>query len=320
MVQVGPDLQEFYLYKELACYYSGYFAKLFDREPGAGSFAETESRKTKLDDVAVPSFEFFFQWLEIQRFSKTRQAKWEDLADLYILADRLDAPCLRNAIINEIHSLHCVKFERVMARKIDKLASRPYNEKLAEWIREGLESLSPTPMEIHGHVSGQLPVQSKLVQYLIDGFTYSTMLLTKFGKEAEALQAVPEDMLFAILLRTADMLRQGFCANILGSSISDGLTADHKPDIPKNTLIDLILIQVSIIKARDGPNCLQPRIIEKHNLCSYHDHKNDKEQEACAEKFRKLRTGPVWSDISRFRDGSSGGKKRKLDIEQGRDA
>jgi hypothetical protein len=314
-VQVGPDLQEFYLYKELACYYSGYFAKLFDREPGAGSFAETESRKTKLDDVAVPSFEFFFQWLEIQRFSRTRQAKWEDLADLYILADRLDAPRLRNAIIDEIHSLRCVKFERAMARKIDKLASRSYNEKLAEWTGEGFESLSPTPMEIHGYVSSQLPVQSKLVQYLIDGFTYSTMLLTKFGKEAEALQAIPEDMLFAILLRTADMLRQGFCANILGSSISDGLTADHKPDIPKNTLIDLILIQVSIIKARDGLNCLRPRIIEKHNLCSYHDHKNDKEQEACAEEFRKVRTGMVWSDIRRVRDGNSGGKKRKLDIE-----
>lgn len=61
-------------------------------------------------------------------------------------------------------------------------------------------------MEIHGRVSSQLLVQSKLVQYLIDGFTYSTMLLTKFGKEAEALQAVPEDILFASL-RTADMLR-----------------------------------------------------------------------------------------------------------------
>lgn len=179
--------------------------------------------------------------------------------------------------------------------------------------------MSPTPMEIHGHVSSQLPVQSKLVQYLIDGFTYSTMLLTKFGKEAEALQAIPEDMLFAILLRTADMLRQVFCTNILGSSISDGFAADHKPDIPKNTLIDLILIQISIIKARDGPNCLRARIIEKHNLCSYHDHNNDKEQKACAEEFRKVRTGMVWSDIRRVRDGSIGGKRRKLDIEQGGD-
>lgn len=42
-------------------------------------------------------------------------------------------------------------------------------------------------MEIHDQVSSQLLVQSKLVQYLIDGFTHSTMLLTKFGKEAEAL-------------------------------------------------------------------------------------------------------------------------------------
>jgi len=319
-VQVGPELQEFYLYKELACYYSSYFTKLFDREPSAGSFAETESRKTKLDDVAVPSFELFFQWLESQRFDETGQGKWEDLADLYILADRLDAPCLRNAIVNEIHSWRCVKFERVVARKIDKLASQPHNEKLSGWFGEGFVSFSPTPMKIHGHASSQLPVQSKLVQYLIDGFTCSTMLLTKFSKKAEALQVIPEDMLFAILLRTTNMLRQVFCTNILGSFISDSFTADHKPDMRKSTLIDLILIQVSTIKARDGPNCLRARVIEKHNLCSYHDHRNDKEQEACAEEFRKARTGLVWSDIRRVRDGSNGSKKRNLDIEQGEDA
>lgn len=162
-MQVGPDLQEFHLYKELACYYSSYFTRLFDRVLSAGSFAETESRKTKLDDVAVPSFELFFQWLESQRFDETGQAKWEDLADLYILADRLDALRLRNAIINEIHSRRCVKLERVMARKMDKLASQTHNGKLLGWFGEGFESLSPTPMEIHGHVSGQLPVQSKLV-------------------------------------------------------------------------------------------------------------------------------------------------------------
>ena len=39
------------------------------------------------------------------------------------------------------------------------------------------------------------------------------MLLTKFGREAGALQVVPEDILFAIL-RTADMLRQGFCIDV----------------------------------------------------------------------------------------------------------
>ena len=319
-MQVGPELREFYLYRELACYYSGYFAKLFDREPSAGSFAETESRKTKLGDVTVLSFGLFFQWLESQHFDETGQAKWEDLADLYILADQLDVPRLRNAIINEVHSQRCAKFERLMARKMDKLASQPQNEKLPGWFGEGFESLSPTPMEIHDHVSSQLPIQSKLVQYLIDGFTCSTMLLTKFGKEAEALQAIPEDILFAIFLRTTDMLRQGFCTNILGSSISDSFTADHKPDIPKNTLIDLIIIQVSVLKARDGPNCLRARIIEKHDLCSYHDHKNNKEQEACAEEFRKVRTSLVWSDIRRVRYGSNRGKKKRLDLEQNEDA
>ena len=204
---MGSELREFYLYKELACYFSGYFTKLFDREPSAGSFAETESRKTKLDDVAVPSFELFFQWLENQRFGETGQAEWEDLADLYIFADRLDAPRLRNAIINEIHSQRCAKFEQFMAQKMNKFASQPQIKKPLGWFGEGFESLSPTPMEIHSHVSSQLPVQSKLVQYLIDGFTYSTMLLTKFGKEAEALQEISEDLLFSILLRTADMLR-----------------------------------------------------------------------------------------------------------------
>ena len=85
-MHVGPELQEFYLYKELACYYSSYFTKIFDREPSASSFAGTESRKTKLDDVAVLSFEVFFRWLESQRFDGARQARWEDLANLYILA------------------------------------------------------------------------------------------------------------------------------------------------------------------------------------------------------------------------------------------
>lgn len=128
-MHVGPELQEFYLYKELACYYSSYFTKIFDREPSASSFAGTESWKTKLDDVAVLSFEAFFRWLESQRFGGARQARWEDLADLYILADRLDVPRLRNAIINEIHSRRCAKFERFMARKMDKLASQPRIEK-----------------------------------------------------------------------------------------------------------------------------------------------------------------------------------------------
>lgn len=152
IVQVGPELQEFYLYKDLVCYYSSYF-KLFNREPSASSSAETESRKTKLDDVAVLSFELFFQWLESQRFDETGQAKWKDLADFYILADRLDTPRLRNVIINEIHSRRCAKFERFMARKMDRLASQPRIEKPQGWFGEGFESLSPMPMEIHGQVS-----------------------------------------------------------------------------------------------------------------------------------------------------------------------
>lgn len=58
-----------------------------------------------------------------------RQAKWEDLTNLYVLVDRLDTPRLRNAIINEIHSWRCAKFERFMARKMDELALQPRIEK-----------------------------------------------------------------------------------------------------------------------------------------------------------------------------------------------
>lgn len=104
----------FAVHKDLLCYYSTYFQKLFN-----GSFREAKDLVAKAEDTTVSTFGYFMQWLYTQTFVRYKMHAWERVAvsttdhyansldspylhtllDLYIFADQYDIRLLRNDVM-----------------------------------------------------------------------------------------------------------------------------------------------------------------------------------------------------------------------------
>ncbi|KAI9674601.1 MAG: hypothetical protein M1829_003683 [Trizodia sp. TS-e1964] len=97
VAKVGPDAVEFPIYQGLACRYSPYF-----RAACSGNFKESIDKVVVLDEDKPETFENFVIWLNSRSLgderTKTEYLGWNDLIDLYILADKLGAQMLKNDI------------------------------------------------------------------------------------------------------------------------------------------------------------------------------------------------------------------------------
>ncbi|EON61828.1 hypothetical protein W97_01046 [Coniosporium apollinis CBS 100218] len=113
-IHVGTGRVPFAVHKDLLCYYSAYFQKLFN-----GSFREAKDLLARAEDTTVSTFGYFMQWLYTQTFVRYKMHAWERVAisttdhyansfnppylhtllDLYIFADRYDIRLLRNDVM-----------------------------------------------------------------------------------------------------------------------------------------------------------------------------------------------------------------------------
>ncbi len=103
-VEVGShdgDLQTFGLHKNIVCQYSAFF-----KAACMGRFKEAETGKISLPDERADLFDLFVQWVYSQRpkqiFTELASPVWTNLTGLYILADKLQVPVFKNALMDYI--------------------------------------------------------------------------------------------------------------------------------------------------------------------------------------------------------------------------
>ncbi|KAI4224427.1 MAG: hypothetical protein LQ349_007245 [Xanthoria aureola] len=99
-LKVGPDLLPFHVHQNLLCKHSPFFAAAFN-----GSFKESAgSMELREDDPEA--FDRFLQWLYRRDFTispigdkQCTSSRYQELVRVYILADKLDVPLLKNRVM-----------------------------------------------------------------------------------------------------------------------------------------------------------------------------------------------------------------------------
>ncbi|OCK82418.1 hypothetical protein K432DRAFT_391256 [Lepidopterella palustris CBS 459.81] len=204
-IRVGPELQDFNLYNELAGCHSQYFKTLFDRHSSIGIFMETESRTTTLDDVPV-HIRMFHCWLG----TRTIDGFWEDLINLYILGGRLDVPKLSNVIVNELYLMQ--------VRNVNLLYEKMPAVNSVRWLREMFDKL--VPIVSCNTTTHRRPTPSEIQAYpVLDVFSYSTILLVEIGQEQRPLEKLQEESLYPVFINVTNIFRDAYSASILSASI-----------------------------------------------------------------------------------------------------
>lgn len=97
------DVHEFGVHKNLVCHYSAFFTAAC-----TGQSREATSGEVKLPKGGAENFDFFVQWLYTPKLdgilTKTKLPFWTTIIELYVLADKLQIPALKNAILDELMS------------------------------------------------------------------------------------------------------------------------------------------------------------------------------------------------------------------------
>ncbi|KUJ12246.1 uncharacterized protein LY89DRAFT_756601 [Mollisia scopiformis] len=104
-VKVGLGLQDFGIHKNLLCGYSPFFKTAF-----TSGFEEARSGIMKLPEKDAKMFELFYNWLYTQELwdRDARREEWpelEGLMKLYIFADTVKVPVLKNHIIDTLQAI-----------------------------------------------------------------------------------------------------------------------------------------------------------------------------------------------------------------------
>ncbi|TVY34943.1 hypothetical protein LSUB1_G007431 [Lachnellula subtilissima] len=116
--KIGPNLTEFVVHKEFACYYSPVLKAAFESE-----FIEGRTQTYTLDDTTEDAFRLLVQWLYSQRLTselrdessgkpydgidkqtqrKTIEAETKILVSLWVLVEKLLLPSLQNDAMGAI--------------------------------------------------------------------------------------------------------------------------------------------------------------------------------------------------------------------------
>lgn len=104
-IQVGDNLQDFGVHKDLLCGHSPYFKAAF-----TSGFEETTTGIMKFPDLEVDVFDIFYNWLYRQQLfdENTDESEWpdtDDLLKLYVFADMARITILKNQIIDAVQSI-----------------------------------------------------------------------------------------------------------------------------------------------------------------------------------------------------------------------
>jgi hypothetical protein len=117
---IGPsnNQSKFFVHKEFACYHSPVLSAAFN-----STFLEGQTQTYALEDTTEGAFRLLVQWLYSQKLTllqledqhqfqegKTKAEEGEDknLAELWVLADKLAIPKLQNAAIDSMEQIRLV--------------------------------------------------------------------------------------------------------------------------------------------------------------------------------------------------------------------
>ncbi|CAD0089132.1 unnamed protein product [Aureobasidium mustum] len=105
LIEIHEDtkLYTFQFLKDVICSVSPFFQKAFQ-----GYFLESRTKVIDISDVAVENFRIFAKWVTT---GQLEQQPLDIMLELYVMADRLDIPTFRGAIIDNLTSYHCFKFD-----------------------------------------------------------------------------------------------------------------------------------------------------------------------------------------------------------------
>lgn len=99
-VKNGEDEQSFQVHKNFICHYSPYFNAAFN-----GRFLEGTTQALDLDDTNPKVFSLFVTWLYTQQIKDGgEKLKRKDMADMWMLADKVLVPQLQNQVMKVLLS------------------------------------------------------------------------------------------------------------------------------------------------------------------------------------------------------------------------
>ncbi|KAF2500734.1 hypothetical protein BU16DRAFT_535288 [Lophium mytilinum] len=312
-VNVGPDAEPYLIYKELICHYSPHFRAIFNSE----RWKEGESGIVPLPDVSVRVFAHFHQWLETQSLDHVKDHL--DLLDLYIFADSELVNSLQNGIIDKIHERRVVEVTKRMAR-----AENFFDGWTGDAFAD-MDSPAFSPASSLDHLDRRIRLNSKIIQYFMDCLVYGINYLhlttfnhvlmyrlplaylpiAKVGSEESIIEELPDGMLGAVFIAIVELVRESHAANVVKSSLLNDAITEEFSQLSREALTPMILILLSVLKGTyksDDPT--KHKAFEKHDLCSYHTHKDHLELAKCAHAFQESWRGKghkVWSEWRRVK-------------------
>jgi hypothetical protein len=111
LIGPGDSPKKFIVHKEHACHHSPILNAAFN-----GNFVEGQTQTYRIEDTSPGAFQFFVQWLyrqevdlfQLRNFDTTEEdepqmfAEDMDLAELWVLADKMAMPPLQNLVVSKI--------------------------------------------------------------------------------------------------------------------------------------------------------------------------------------------------------------------------
>ncbi|KAL2069722.1 hypothetical protein VTL71DRAFT_14401 [Oculimacula yallundae] len=138
-IQVGEDVQDFGVHKDLICHYAPYFKAAFN-----SGFEESNTGILKLPETKVEVFELFNTWLYTQSLwnGEDDEESWpsfEHLIELYVFADMARVPQLMNYVIDTLVAIsdlsECLPDDDVLSFGWEKTPeSSPLRRLIVDWI------------------------------------------------------------------------------------------------------------------------------------------------------------------------------------------
>lgn len=253
------------LYKELLCHHSKFFRKAFDRTASeAGSFKETEEQTMVLPEENVEAFELFHLWLEQQRLEmpfgdKPHELSVKKFLNLYALGDQCDIKRLRNLAISKLASYKRVK------------------------------GFGPSAEDI-ASIWSELQSNSPLCRYLVNEYALYRYL---GDDEVEAMQCLPQDFLFRVLMVTLETLRlhpdtDRYIKATAFTSATEELISTSQ--FPKEVLVNMVILNMQTLRTfyTSSNDTLLNAVKYGLRVCEYHEHQSTQAAETCTWRDQKI--------------------------------
>jgi hypothetical protein len=170
-VKVGSDLKPYYVHKTLICSRSSYFKAAF-----TSGFKDGKEGVIEFKDLQVPAFELFILWLYHQDTwhgeSGDDHPAALDLIQLYIFADMIQIPALKNDTIKLLEKQVMRTGQGVPLQHLNYLwANTPDESPLRRFLADMCaHNLSPDHFDVTAKFPGNKAVLLSILKAYTDGY------------------------------------------------------------------------------------------------------------------------------------------------------